>query len=298
MPQAMHTEAATEQQLHFARIAEEVMRLPWGTARTDEGAHTGIGTLGEKRLHAIIKRYLCEDITAHEQLVGDMAVTTDEGGQVVGKKRRMIADILTPDGQIFEVQTGGLFPLQKKIAWYLSHTPYRVTVVYPIAAVKYLSRIDPTDGQIISRRKSPKRGKIEHIAKELYWISEFIGDPRFSLRVLLLEMDEYRLNDGRDRRGRPCTTRYERIPIALLEDVTLATPEHYAALFLPDSLPTDEPFTAAVYARATGLKGKTIYGILYLLCRLGLLEQTEKIGRSKGFRRCPAPDASGAENPA
>ncbi len=278
-----HPTTGTVQALRFARIAEEVMRFPWGNARQDEGAGVGIGTLGEKRLHATVKRYLCEDITAHERMVGDMAAEVDEDGHLIGKKRRMVADILTPDGEIFEVQTGGLYPLRKKIEWYLSHTTCRVTVVCPMASVKYLSWIDPADGQVVSRRKSPKRGQIKHLARELYWISPFIGDPRFCLRVLLLELEEYRLADGWSRDGKRGSNRYDRFPTALLDDVTLATAADYARYFLPDTIPVGEPFTAAMYAKATGIRGKATYSTLRLLCQLGLLRETEKIGRSMGF---------------
>ena len=91
---------------------------------------------------------------------------------------------------IFEVQTGGFYPLRKKIEWYLSHTACHITVVHPLPAVRYLSWIDPTDGHIISRRKSPKRGEVKHMAKELYWLSapvygagQTVGGKSLSVRI-------------------------------------------------------------------------------------------------------------------
>lgn len=278
--------SAAEQRLRFTRVAEEVDRMPWGRARDGRDTGAGIGTLGEKRLHATIKRYLYEDVTAHEQVVKDEIADRDgENGLTVEKPRRMIADVLTPGGEIFEVQTGGFFPLRAKVEWYLSHTTYRVTVVHPMPAVKYLSWIDPTSGQVISRRKSPKRGQVRQIAKELYWLAPFIGDPRFSLRVLLLELEEYRLADGWGRDGKRGSNRYDRFPTALMEDVTLATAEDYAPYFLPDAIPYGEAFTAATYARATAIRGKATYATLRILCQLGLLRETDKIGRSMGFIR-------------
>lgn len=270
--------------LRFARLSEEILHAPWANHRTDAGAVGGIGTLGEKRLHATVKRYLCDDVTCHERLVGDMAAEVDEEGNLIGKKRRMVADILT-EGRIFEVQTGGFYPLQKKIDWYLTHTACHITVVHPLPAVRYLSWIDPADGHIISRRKSPKRGQVKHIAKELYWLSPFIGNPRFSIRLLLLELEEYRMADGWSRDGKRGSNRYERFPTALLGDVNLATAADYALYFLPDTLSADEPFTAATYATATGIRGKATYSMLHLLCDLGLLAETEKIGRAQGYLR-------------
>jgi len=277
--------------LHFARVAGEVMSAPLPAVRRasrssarcaipdDEGNDTPhIGTLGEKRLHAAIKRYLCDDTACHERPVPDFLAAEESGG----KSRRVVADILT-DGEIMEVQTGGFHPLRNKIDYYLTHTPYRVTVVHPIPAVRYLSWINPADGQIISRSKSPKRGRVRDVARELFWLSEYVGNPRFSIRLLFVELEEYRLADGWSRDGKRGSNRYERFPTALLGDVTLATAADYAAYFLPASLP-DRPFTAAEYARASGIHGMATYSMLRLLCSLGLVEQTEKIGRSQGYR--------------
>ena len=279
--------------LRFADIAREVItapqyRMTGRRARDGEGEAPHIGTLREKRLHAALKLYLCPDEGCHERPVADL-LSAEEAHDSDGKRRR-VADILT-DGHIFEVQTGGFFPLREKVGWYLTHTPCRVTVVHPIPAVRYLSWINPEDGAIISRRKSPKRGRAQDVAKELYWLSDFIGDPRFSLRLLLVELEEYRMADGWSRDGKRGSNRYERFPTALLGDVTLSTAADYAACFLPAALATPDPeggfplFTAADYARLTGIRGKATYSTVHLLERLGLIaEDVERVGRSRGYR--------------
>ena len=274
--------------LCFKAIADEVMT----SSCFRMGRHTSpadaphIGTLREKRLHAAVKRYLCPDETCHERPVGDLL--REDGS----KLRRMVADILT-DGHIMEVQTGGFFPLREKIGWYLTHTPCRVTVVHPIPAVKYLSWIDPADGTVISRHKSPKRGRVRDVAKELYWLSDSIGNPRVSVRLLLLEIEEYRLADGWSRDKKRGSNRYERFPTALLGDVTLTTPADYADYFLPPALSAPDGegnyplFTAAAYAKATGIRGRATYSMIHLMEKLGLMdEQEEKAGRSKTYRVC------------
>ena len=280
----------------FAAIADEVItspkyRMAGRTARKTDGDAPHIGTLREKRLHAAIKLYLCPDECCHERPVADMLAADDsmDGQGTTVAKRRMVADILA-DGRIFEVQTGGFFPLKEKIAWYLTHTPCHITVVHPIPAVRYLSWINPEDGSIISRRKSPKRGRVKDVAKELYWLSEFIGDPRFTLRLLLIELEEYRMADGWSRDGKRGSNRYERFPTALLGDVTLSTPADYAAYFLPAALSSPDAdgvcpvFTAADYAKLTGIRGKATYSTIHLLERLGLIAETEeRVGRSRTY---------------
>lgn len=280
--------------LRFSTVADEVIRSPKyriagrASGRAGEG-EPHIGTLREKRLHAAIKLYLCPDECYHERPVADLLAEEEQGV----KKRRMVADILK-DGHILEVQTGGFFPLKEKIAWYLAHTPCHVTVIHPIPAVKYLSWINPEDGSIISRNKSPKRGRVKDVAKELYWISDFIGNPRFSLRLLLLELEEYRMADGWGKDGKRGSNRYERFPTALLGDVSLITPADYAAYFLPDSLAASDAdgrcsvFTAAAFGNAAGIRGRATYGVLHLLEKLELVEECEeKVGRSKTYRVCP-----------
>lgn len=301
-PKSTPTEGAVTpaESLRFKTIADEVMTSPlyrMGRHTSPEDA-PHIGTLREKRLHAAVKLYLCPDESCHERPVGDLL---REDGTATARPRRMVADILA-DGHILEVQTGGFFPLKEKISWYLTHTPCRVTVVHPIPAVRYLSWINPEDGSIISRRKSPKRGRVKDVAKELYWLSDFIGNPRFSLRLLLIELEEYRMADGWSRDGKRGSNRYERFPTALLGDVTLGTPADYAAYFLPPALSEaalsspdaegDYPlFTAAVYAKTTGIRGKATYSTIHLLEKLGLVEQTEEtVGRSRTWRVIRKPD--------
>ena len=266
----------SEEALHFAAVAREIMSQPL----TETQGQAGIGTLREKRLHLVLKTYICPDVSCHERRLSP------------GNRRDgMVADVLTEGGRIYEIQTGGFYPLKKKIAWYLENTDCPVTVVHPLPAVKYLSWISPTDGQILGRRKSPRRGKVTDVAPQLYWLSDFVGNPRFSLCLLFLDMEEYRFQDGWGRDGKRGSNRYERFPTALRGRVELTTPAQYAACFLPPSLPAT-PFTAAQYATATGIRGRATYGVLHLLVRLGVLQQAEKAGRSQCFLRASAGELS------
>lgn len=251
--------------IRFQAVAEEVCSSP------PLASH--IGTLREKELHATLKRFLCPDPSCLECTVGDLLREEDD------KPRHMVADILT-EGQILEIQTGSLFPLREKLKWYLSHTPCEVTVVHPIAAVKHLSWIHPENGSILSRRRSPKRGRVQDIAGELHWVSELIGDPRFSIRLLLVELEEYRIANGWSKDGKRGSDRYQRIPTALLGDVTLRTPADYALYFLPPALtsPSEGPpllFTAATFTKATGIRGRATYGTLHTLERLGVIQRSD-----------------------
>ena len=268
--------------LRFERLAGEVLAMPYvpsGKRGKDTLAVDGspiIGMLAEKKLHATVKRYLSEDISTHERHIPDLLA--DDTTPPV----RMVADVMT-EGHIFEVQTGSFYPLKKKIQTYLDHTPFHITVVHPMAGIRYLSWINPADGSVVSRTKCRGRRRVIDIAKELFWLSDFIGNPRFSLRLLFLEIEEYRMKDGWSRDGKRGSHRYERFPTTLLGDVMLYEPEDYAFYFLPPDLPRKAPFTAAEYAKITGIRGRSTYGVLHLLVKLGILQEAGKAGRAQQY---------------
>ena len=77
-------------------------------------------------------------------------------------------------------------------------------------------------------------------------------------------------------------------------DVTLWTPADYASFFLPPALTAPDTegfpplFTAAAYAKATGIRGKATYSTIHLLEKLELIrESEEKVGRSRAYRVLP-----------
>ena len=267
---------------HFARLCEQHLR----SART-EGE--GIGTLREKRLHALLKDYMCEDKARQEVRLDDHIITGRypvRDDKIIRRDAdRYVADILTEAGEIIEIQTGGFFPLIKKIDFYLRMTDCRVTVVHPIPARKWLRWIEPDSGKVGERHRSPKHGGVRDVARELYWIAPYLAEPRFSLQLELLEVEEVRLRDGWGRDGKRGSHRYEYIPLALLDEVVLACPEDYAEHFLPNEDTLPSPFTAAQYARATGLRGKAAYALLHILTDLGFLAPADKIGRAGAWKR-------------
>lgn len=271
-----------EEAERFAAAAADTVRLP-----PPAQGYAGIGTLREKRLHMAVKRYLSPDPAGQEVPVREL------GG--AGTARDRVADVRLPDGHIFEVQTGGFYPLRRKIGLYMAHTDSPVTVVHPLPYRKYLSWIDPADGQILSRRRSPRRADVRSVARELYWLSDWIGDPRLTVCLLFLEIEEFRMKDGWGRDGKRGSNRYERIPTALCGRVELCSPADYAAYFLPPeaAIPPDGRFTAAGYARLTGIRGRATYGLLHLSEKLGLIREDGTAGRSRCYRLTGASEKRG-----
>ncbi len=233
-------------------------------ARARTGGAQGFGTLAEKRMHAVIKHYICEDERFHEIPI--------EG-------TRYLADIRVGN-DITEVQTGALYPLKKKIDHYLSHPDWTVTVVHPIAAVRKLSWVDPNTFEISPARRVACERPISWLP-ELYHFREHLQNPRLRFRLLLLEVHDFRLQNGKKSADRKRgSVRYERMPTALREEWKLDTPED-CRVFLPDGLPS--PFTVREYSERAGIYGMDAYSAVRVLCALGLIKEAEPIGRAMAF---------------
>ena len=136
-----------------------------------EKERNGIGLYAEKRLHSVLKRWMYDDFTAHEQKVPERG----------GKISRFVADILTPEGEIIEIQTGELYPLARKIAFYMEKTDLSVTLVHPLIAEKHICWIDPETGEAASRVKSPKRDSALSGLALLKPFAPYLGDARFTV---------------------------------------------------------------------------------------------------------------------
>lgn len=227
----------------------------------------GIGTLGEKTLHAALKKYLAPEELHREVRVG-----------------RYVADIVNEAG-IMEIQTGSFGRLREKLDFFLDHYP--VTVVYPVAAVKWLINVE-ADGSLSPRRKSPKRGGGWELLPELFSLREQLRRPRLGFLVPLLEVEEYRLRDGRGRRG---YTRWERMPVRLLGEVAAPCREE-AWRLLPPGLP--QAFTAKDFRRLgrfSGMKGSLA---LSAARELGAIERIGSKGRAYLYQVAGGPkDAVG-----
>ena len=218
----------------------------------DQSAAPHIGTLNEKPLHASLKAWVAEPGDQFEVRIG-----------------RFVADIVR-DSLIIEIQTGSTFPLKRKLHALLKH--HAVHLVIPIARQKTIITIDE-DGQVVSSRKSPKRGELLDVFHQLVSLRDLLGDANFSVEVLLIHVEETR---------RPRTTRkrrwkdwevHERRLIEVFDHVSFHHPGDYLAA-IPSTL--DEPFTTADLARAIGRPRRIAQQIAYCLREMGALAVVER----------------------
>ena len=245
-----------------------------GEELSREKVRDGIGLLAEKRMHGVLKRWVIDDPACHEV-------------KIVGrgdKPRKFVADVLTPEGEIVEVQTGKLYPLQKKLTFYMEQTDHSVVVLHPIFATKYISWIDRESGEVVSRKKSPLHQTPLHALAELKPFIPDLNSARFSLCLPALEVEEFRLLDGWGKGGKRGSHRFELMPLALLDTHCLCAVGDYAALF-PQNEEFKTPFTAKSFGKQTRLGGYALYDALAVFEALGVIERCGKQGRATLYRK-------------
>lgn len=216
-----------------------------------------IGTLSEKTLHAVLKYYYEPDSAKHEVKIG-----------------RYVADIAGESG-IFEIQTRSFSALRGKLDAFLPQS--EVTVVYPIAVLKWICWVDPADGTVCQKRKSPKKGCIYDALAELYKIKAFLRHPRLHVRLVLLELTDYRLLDGYGADRKKGATRGDRIPEKMIDEVCIDTPDDYIR-FLPEGLPA--VFTSKDFAACAAIRKPLAQIALNVLKEVGAVCVCGKQGRA------------------
>lgn len=217
----------------------------------------GIGTLGEKTVHAIVKNYVETDTDYHEIPVDGY-----------------VADIYK-EGCIFEIQTANFNKLREKLSCFLKS--YEVTIVYPIPYIKWLRWLDEDTGDISNGRKSPKLGNPYQVFKELYKIKEFLKDEHLHLSLLFINMEEIRLLNGWSKDKKKGSTRFDRIPTELVGELKIEVREDYMQL-VPIELA--KRFTVADYAKA-GRVTQGMAGVaVNILRHLDIIQLVGKQGRA------------------
>ena len=215
----------------------------------------GIGTLSEKTLHAVLKLYYEPDEDKHEVAMSGY-----------------YADIYNDKG-IIEIQTRQLNKLRDKLSVFLQD--YHVTVVYPLPFNKWLSWVNPDNGEVQGRRKSPRHFTEYDAFYELYKIKSYLKNPNLSINLVLMDMEEYKLLNGWSYDKKRGSTRYDRIPVGIRRIVRFDRIEDYMQLVPAD---LKEEFTVKDFAIAAGV---SVEASRYTLNILNYLEIVKRTGRVK-----------------
>lgn len=249
----------------FYRLtAEEVQR------KKERGS---IGLLAEKRLHSVLKRWVTDDFSRHE-----VRVRSETGG-----KRFAVADVCLENGEVAEIQTGALYPLCRKMDFYMNDTNRRVTLIHPVLTEKHVTRISPEGGTVGTRRRSPKRETVLAAAGQLKPFAKYFETGRFEVWFVSLAAEEFRLSRVSSRGKGRGSRRFELIPTELFGVTVLKSLRDLLPL-LPEDLPAR--FTAKEFAaRVRPIDSFALYDLLFVLEEGGLLQKCGKEGRSAVYEK-------------
>jgi hypothetical protein len=216
-----------------------------------------IGTLSERSLHAALKDWY--------EKPGDRREVKVDG---------YVIDLIHEE-TLIEIQTRSFAPLRTKLAKLTRKHPVRL--VHPIAAERWIVKLAADGETLIERRKSPRRGRIEHIFLELVSIPHLVERDNFSLDVLLTQEEEVRIHDGKGSWRRKGWSILDRRLLDVVQRVTLSSVEDYRALVPPD-LPAE--FTTRDLAKAIEHPIYVAQKMAYCLRKMDAIQVVGKKGNS------------------
>jgi hypothetical protein len=222
---------------------------------------SGIGGLNETALHEELKRRY-----------------SGRDGQVEQEVDGFVVDVFR-SGEIIEIQTSGLIRLRRKIE--LLRRRRAIRIVHPIAAITRIVKISAT-GEVISDRRSPKRGRTEELFRELVWIADLLPHRNVTVEVALVSVIETRADDGKGSWRRRGVSIVGRQLTDIVKRVKFHAPEDYLGL-IPDGVGVR--FTNRELCAKTGLSYRTVQPMTNSLRKMGLITVTAKEGREHVFER-------------
>ncbi len=231
-------------------------------------AQHSINTYNESSLHNTLKIFYAEKY----------------GGKTEVEAEGHIYDILCADGQVVEIQTKNLSKLHDKIKDAIEQG-HKVRLVYPLV---YRTRIILTseNGELISKRLSPKKGCIYDILRELTGMTDLLLNKKFTLEVLTINMIEHRVRtadpvqtNNKSRRFRKNWLKVNKRLEEILETRQFKTKKDYLSL-LPKELAPE--FCAKDLAKA-GL-ARYAHLLLWVMVRIPVIEQIDIRNKSRYYR--------------
>jgi hypothetical protein len=222
-----------------------------------------IGTLNEGSLHAQLKDWYRRPGDLLEHPVGGYVIDIVRGEMLV------------------EIQTGGFAPLRSKLERLLDC--HQVRLVVPVPLTRRIARLSP-DGEVLSARRSPRRGRPQDVFARLVSLPTLLAHPRFELELLLTHEQEQRRHEPGRAFRRHGWVVVGRSLVSVEQSLLLTTPSDAAAL-LP---PLPEVFDTADLAAAVGCTRRLAQQITYCLSALDALEADGRRGRAVLYRRAGA----------
>jgi len=200
------------------------------------------------------------------------------GDQFEVKLGNYIVDILR-ENLVIEVQTKNFSALKEKLQVLTENR--QVRLVYPLPEKKWITNVTK-DHVVLNTRKSPKKGRLTDLFRELVMIPHMIGKENFSLEVLFIDEEEVRCDDGKGSWRRKGVSIKERKLLKVNDRVLFQTKTDYLKI-LPEGL--NEVFTNRELAKLAKISVRTARQITYCLRKGGIILLAGKNGRELVFQK-------------
>jgi len=212
--------------------------------------------MGEMSLHDEVKRWYSQPGDRLEEWVDGYLIDVVRGDRLI------------------EIQTSNFSSIKAKLEDLIKRHPVRL--VHPIAQTKWIVRLD-SRGKRVSKRRSPRRGRVEDLFLELVYIPHLMREVNFSLEALLVQSEEELIDDGRGSWRRRRWSVHDRRLLDVVGRATFSTPADFLSLF-PATLP--EEFTTRELAKSLGLRANIAQKMTYSLRKMDVVETIGKRGRA------------------
>jgi hypothetical protein len=205
-----------------------------------------------------------------------------KGGKTEVSVGEYVADGRRKDGEYIEVQTGSFGPLKDKVKELAASGSIRI--IHPVAVKKIIEVYKPGNplGALLYRRKSPLKGSPWDIFNALLSAPLLPLIRGLSIEVVLADILEKRIKDGKGSWRRKGISLYDKELAACHESVLLKKPSDYLR-FVP--FKKKEEFTVSLLAEREGINANTARKALYVLTKMGVVKRKGKMGRAWVYKR-------------
>ena len=225
------------------------------------------------------------ETTLHQQLKQHYA---GKSGELEVRRGRFRIDVVRGK-RLIEIQQSSLSAIRDKIRALCEEaasTGHWVDVVKPLITSKQLIKLDAQDGNVVDRRRSPKRGKLVDLFAELVYFTRAFPHPRLTLIVPELEVEEIRYpGHGKRRRRRKNDFQVQEVRILEVGRTTRFRHSHDWLKLIPGRL--TGTFDTADLARKLKVPRGEAQRAAYALRHIGAIEAVDKKGNTVLYKKMP-----------
>jgi hypothetical protein len=250
---AVKTAAVKTAAAKAGKLPAKAGKVAVKTAAAKKSKHR-IGTENESSLHRALKFRYADPGKTEEDRAG------------------FVCDALGPGGEAIEIQTGNFGAIKNKLSILAARG--RTRLVYPVIVNKTIELYD-TEGSLISKRKSPRKGGIWDIFNELIYAPKLALLRRLTVEIALVDVTERRRDDGLGSWRRKGVSIEDRSLDAFRESVILQKKADWRRF-----LPLNGEFTVKELAAKAKIRPVLARKTLYVLEKAGFVKKLRKEGRS------------------